>query len=205
MTDLRAKIISIACALALVAGCMPAVAFAQEDSATASPSPKQQANPLCDEAASSTPAASKDAPSPAPARIPIDKQAFVPADNEGISLQSADPNATVSPHDAFSDEFMYFSEFESGKNYDLTLSAGDNYHAMGCYQFDNRYGLQDFLIACYNYSPERYSMLAWLKDADFDLRYEQNADGSYKLNDSGNKISRKLYDKDRRLRTWARS
>lgn len=201
MTDLRMKIISIACALALVAGCMPAVAFAQEDSATASPSPKQQANSLCDEAASSTLAASEDAPSPAPTRIPIDKQAFAQAEDEGISLQSADPNATVSPHDAFSDEFMYFSEFESGKNYDLTLSAGDNYHAMGCYQFDNRYGLQDFLIACYNYSPERYSMLAWLKDADFDLRYEQNADGSYKLNDSGNKISRKLYDKDKQTFT----
>lgn len=201
MTDLRAKIISIACALALVAGCMPAVAFAREESATASPSPKQQANSLCDETTSSTLAASEDAPSPAPTRIPIDRQAFAWAEDESISLQSADPNATVSPHDAFSDEFMYFSEFESGKNYDLTLSAGDNYHAMGCYQFDNRYGLQDFLIACYNYSPERYSMLAWLKDADFDLRYEQNADGSYKLNDSGNKISRKLYDKDKQAFT----
>lgn len=201
MTDLRMKIISIACALALVAGCMPAVAFAQEESATASPSPKQQANSLCDEAASSTPAASEDALSPASTRIPIDRQAFVQAEDEGITLQSVNLNATVSPHDAFSDEFMYFSEFESGKNYDLTLSAGDNYHAMGCYQFDNRYGLQDFLIACYNYSPEHYSMLAWLKDADFDLRYEQNADGSYKLNDSGNKISRKLYDKDKQTLT----
>ena len=179
MTDLRMKTISIACALALVTGCMPAVAFAQEESATASPSPKQQANSLCDEAASSTPAASEDALSPASTRIPIDRQAFVQAEDEGITLQSVNLNATVAPHDAFSDEFMYFSEFESGKNYDLTLSAGDNYHAMGCYQFDNRYGLQDFLIACYNYSPEHYSMLAWLKDADFDLRYEQNADGSY--------------------------
>ena len=203
MTDLRTKIISIACALALVAGCMPAVAFAQEESEDASPSPKQQANSLCDEAASSTLAASEDAPSPASTRIPIDRQAFVQAEDEGITLQSVNLNATVSPHDAFSDEFMYFSEFESGKNYDLTLSAGDNYHAMGCYQFDNRYGLQDFLIACYNYSPERYSMLAWLKDADFDLRYEQNADGSYKLNDSGNKISRKLYDKDKQTLTDA--
>ena len=155
MTDLRTKIISIACALALVAGCMPAVAFAQEESEDASPSPKQQANSLCDEAASSTLAASEDAPSPASTRIPIDRQAFVQAEDEGITLQSVNLNATVSPHDAFSDEFMYFSEFESGKNYDLTLSAGDNYHAMGCYQFDNRYGLQDFLIACYNYSPER--------------------------------------------------
>ena len=76
MTDLRMKIISIACALALAAGCMPAVAFAQEESEDASPSPKQQANSLCDEAASSTLAASEDASSSAPTRIPIDRQAF---------------------------------------------------------------------------------------------------------------------------------
>lgn len=154
MTDLRAKIISIACALALVAGCMPAVAFAQEESATASPSPKQQANPLCDEAASSTLAASEDAPSPASTRIPIDRQAFAQAEDEGITLQSVNLNATVAPHDAFSDEFLYFTKYESGnrltsgEGYDMLLSAGDNYHAMGCYQFDNRYGLQDFLVAC---------------------------------------------------------
>lgn len=129
MTDLRAKIISIACALALVAGCMPAVAFAQEESATASPSPKQQANPLCDEAASSTLAASEDAPSPASTRIPIDRQAFAQAEDEGITLQSVNLNATVAPHDAFSDEFLYFTKYESGnrltsgEGYDMLLSA----------------------------------------------------------------------------------
>ena len=153
MTDLRMKIISIACALALAAGCMPAVAFAQEESEDASPSPKQQANPLSDEAASSTLAASEDAPSPAPTRIPIDRQAFAQAEDEGITLQSVNLNATVAPHDAFSDEFLYFTKYESGnrltsgEGYDMLLSAGDNYHAMGCYQFDNRYGLQDFLVA----------------------------------------------------------
>lgn len=103
MTDLRMKIISIACALALVAGCMPAVAFAQEES--------------------------EDAPSPAPTRIPIDRQAFAQAEDEGITLQSVNLNATVAPHDAFSDEFLYFTKYESGnrltsgEGYDMLLSA----------------------------------------------------------------------------------
>ena len=196
MTDLRMKIISIACALALVAGCMPAVAFAQEDSATASPSPKQQANSLCDEAASSTPAASEDALSPASTRIPIDRQAFVQAEDEGITLQSVNLNATVAPHDAFSDEFLYFTKYESGsrltsgEGYDMLLSAGDNYHAMGCYQFDNRYGLQDFLVSCYNYSPTRYSMFAWLKDASVDISSVKLYDSSKKaLTDTGKRLN----------------
>lgn len=196
MTDLRVKIISIACALALVAGCMPAVAFAQEESATASPSPKQQANSLCDEAASSTLAASEDAPSPAPTRIPIDRQAFAQAEDEGITLQSVNLNATVAPHDAFSDEFLYFTKYESGnrltsgEGYDMLLSAGDNYHAMGCYQFDNRYGLQDFLVACYNYSPTRYSMFAWLKDASVDISNMKLYDSSKKaLTDTGKRLN----------------
>lgn len=104
MTDLRMKIISIACALALVAGCMPAVAFAQEES--------------------------EDAPSPAPTRIPIDRQAFAQAEDEGITLQSVNLNATVAPHDAFSDEFLYFTKYESGnrltsgEGYDMLLSVG---------------------------------------------------------------------------------
>lgn len=196
MTNLRVKIISIACALALVAGCMPAVAFAQEESEDASPSPKQQANSLCDEAASSTLAASEDAPSPAPTRIPIDRQAFAQAEDEGITLQSANLNATVAPHDAFSDEFLYFTKYESGnrltsgEGYDMLLSAGDNYHAMGCYQFDNRYGLQDFLVACYNYSPTRYSMFAWLKDASVDISTMKLYDSNTKsLTDTGKRLN----------------
>lgn len=170
MTDLRMKIISIACALALVAGCMPAVAFAQEES--------------------------EDAPSPAPIRIPIDKQAFAQAEEEGITLQSVNLNATVAPHDAFSDEFLYFTKYESGnrltsgEGYDMLLSAGDNYHAMGCYQFDNRYGLQDFLVACYNYSPTRYSMFAWLKDASVDISNMKLYDSSKKaLTDTGKRLN----------------
>ena len=72
----------------------------------------------------------------------------------------------------------------------MLLSAGDNYHAMGCYQFDNRYGLQDFLVACYNYSPIRYSMLAWLKDASVDISNVKLYDSSKKaLTDTGKKLN----------------
>lgn len=61
-----------------------------------------------------------------------------------------------------SDEMKYFSKWESHSNYDQGLSAGDGYHAMGYYQFDNRYGLDDFLTACYEYDPDTYSMFAWV-------------------------------------------
>ena len=61
-----------------------------------------------------------------------------------------------------SDEMKYFSKWESHSNYDQGLSAGDGYHAMGYYQFDNRYGLGNFLISCYQYDPATYSMFAWV-------------------------------------------
>lgn len=63
-----------------------------------------------------------------------------------------------------SEEMKYFSKWESHSNYDQGLSAGDGYHAMGYYQFDNRYGLDSFLIACYNYDPTTYSMFKWIAD-----------------------------------------
>ena len=43
-----------------------------------------------------------------------------------------------------------------GGTYDRTFSWGDGYHALGFYQFDHRYGLQNFLIACYYYNPVKY-------------------------------------------------
>lgn len=180
MTDLRTRTISVACALALTAGCLPAPAFAESPNAASASATEQSATQ-------------------AGALIPIDKQAFETDDSEAGDIDlletTADLNATVKPHAAFSDEFMYFSDFESGQNYDLTLSSGDNYHAMGCYQFDNRYGLQDFLIACYNYDPSTFSMLAWVKDGNTSLAYEQNADGTFKCDENGYRTYRKLYDK----------
>ena len=51
-----------------------------------------------------------------------------------------------------SKDMLYFGAYEGG-TYDRTFSYGDGYHALGFYQFDHRYGLQNFLIACYNYDP----------------------------------------------------
>ena len=65
------------------------------------------------------------------------------------------------PH--ISDEMKYFAKYESGGNYDLGFSPGDGYHAMGFYQFDNRYGLQDFIVACYDYNPTTYKMFGQFK------------------------------------------
>ena len=60
---------------------------------------------------------------------------------------------------SFSSEMLYFCKYESSCNYDQGLSSGDGYHAMGYFQFDNRYGLGSFLKAAYNYNPSTYSAL----------------------------------------------
>ncbi len=67
----------------------------------------------------------------------------------------ADSAPTVRPR-ALSGEMLYFCVWESGQNYDQGLSYGDGYHAMGYFQFDNRYDLGSFLQAVYNYKPGKY-------------------------------------------------
>lgn len=176
MAALRSRTVSVACALTLALGCIPAQALA--------------------EASGDQPQTAQTASAGQTAVAPTGRHAYAAADGD-IALQSVNLNATVKPHDAFSDEFLYFSEFESGKNYNLTLSAGDGFHAMGCYQFDNRYGLQDFLIACYNYGEKNfdvnpYASFGWLKDDTLDLSTEtlfdwdagQFTDIGIRLNDS---------------------
>ena len=83
-----------------------------------------------------------------------------------MSRAYAVPMAALVAPVALSDEMKYFTAYESGCNYDQGLSWGDGYHAMGYYQFDNRYGLDDFLISCYNYDPDTYSMFKWVLTAD---------------------------------------
>ncbi len=63
-----------------------------------------------------------------------------------------------------SEEMRYFCKYESSQNYDQGLSYGDEYHAMGYYQFDNRYGLGDFMKAVYYYNPTKYSALKQIGD-----------------------------------------
>ena len=68
-----------------------------------------------------------------------------------------------------SDNMKYFTLYESGRNYNQGFSSGDGYHAMGYYQFDNRYSLQDFMQGCYWYDPSTFSMFKWATDSSLDL------------------------------------
>lgn len=77
----------------------------------------------------------------------------------------------------FSSEMLYFCKYESSCNYDQGLSSGDGYHAMGYFQFDNRYGLGSFLKAVYNYNPSTYSALKIIGD-----RYGWNVTGATRSN-----------------------
>ena len=78
---------------------------------------------------------------------------------------------------SFSSEMLYFCKYESSCNYDQGLSSGDGYHAMGYFQFDNRYGLGSFLKAVYNYNPSSYSALKVIGD-----RYGWNVTGATRSN-----------------------
>lgn len=76
----------------------------------------------------------------------------------GIMLLASSSAVAVAPK-KISKKMRYFCKYESSCNYDQGLSSGDGYHAMGYYQFDNRYGLDDFLHAVYNYDSKTYSSL----------------------------------------------
>lgn len=78
---------------------------------------------------------------------------------------------------SFSSEMLYFCKYESSCNYDQGLSSGDGYHAMGYFQFDNRYGLGSFLKAAYNYNPSTYSALKVFGD-----RYGWDVTGATRSN-----------------------
>lgn len=94
--------------------------------------------------------------------------------------------ASIAPV-ALSDEMKYFTAYESGCNYDQGLSWGDGYHAMGYYQFDNRYGLDEFLVSCYNYDPDTYSMFKWVLTTDITGNLYNSSTG--KLTSIGTKLN----------------
>ena len=60
---------------------------------------------------------------------------------------------------SLSDEMKYFAKYESSQNYAQTFSSGDDYNAMGYYQFDRRYGLRDFMQTCYDDHPHIFKAL----------------------------------------------
>ena len=99
--------------------------------------------------------------------VAYDKALYYTEDPGTASL-SADginsPTAIAPIH--LSDEMKYFARFESSQNYAQTFGAGDGYNAMGYYQFDRRYGLQNFIVACYEYDPETFSMFAPYAEID---------------------------------------
>ncbi len=89
-----------------------------------------------------------------------DDEATDQDDNSGIALYAASPRArSISPR-SIPSEMLYFCSWESGQDYDHGLSWGDGYHALGYFQFDNRYDLGSFLQAAYYYNPSKYSCLA---------------------------------------------
>ena len=74
-----------------------------------------------------------------------------------ISLFSIGRSASGLRPVNLSSDVTYFGAYEGG-SYAQTLSSGDGFHAVGYYQFDNRYGLLDFIRAVYAYDPSKYSM-----------------------------------------------
>lgn len=59
---------------------------------------------------------------------------------------------------SLSEAFKFFAIYESGGDYSKGFSKGDGYHALGYYQFDNRYDLQEFLKYCFNSDNSKYKI-----------------------------------------------
>lgn len=154
------KALALGVSLSLACSMMPAAALADE--------------PIPSEAASTDASASNAMQKPAD----YDKDDFY-SDNSPktrLARSIAMPYAVSLDPVAVSSEMKYFAKYESGRNYNQGLSYGDGYHAMGFYQFDNRYTLKGFLEACYAYDPETYHMFEWVSSTNIsgDL-YDESA------------------------------
>lgn len=80
-----------------------------------------------------------------------------------------------------SSDVTYFGAYEGG-SYAQTLSSGDGFHAVGYYQFDNRYGLLDFIRAVYAYDPSKYSMFEqfnYIADSTFKADNAMRQNGQF--------------------------
>lgn len=96
-----------------------------------------------------------------------------------ISLFSMGRSASGLRPVNLSSDVTYFGAYEGG-SYAQTLSSGDGFHAVGYYQFDNRFGLLDFIRAVYAYDPSKYSMFEqfnYIADSTF------KADNAMRQND----------------------
>ncbi|RNL45745.1 hypothetical protein [Paraeggerthella hongkongensis] len=164
------KALALGVSLSLACSMMPAAALADE--------------PIPSEAASTEASASSAMQKPAD----YDKDDFYSDSSPKTRLARsiAMPYAVSLDPVAVSSEMKYFAKYESGRNYNQGLSYGDGYHAMGYYQFDNRYTLKGFLEACYAYDPETYHMFEWVSSTNIsgDL-YDESAG---KLNSVGQRL-----------------
>lgn len=98
-----------------------------------------------------------------------------------ISLFSMGRSASGLRPVNLSSDVTYFGAYEGG-SYAQTLSSGDGFHAVGYYQFDNRYGLLDFIRAVYAYDPSKYSMFeqfSYIADSAFKADNAMRQNGQF--------------------------
>ena len=98
-----------------------------------------------------------------------------------ISLFSMGRSASGLRPVNLSSDVTYFGAYEGG-SYAQTLSSGDGFHAVGYYQFDNRYGLLDFIRAVYAYDPAKYSMFEqfnYIADSTFKADNAMRQNGQF--------------------------
>ena len=98
-----------------------------------------------------------------------------------ISLFSMGRSASGLRPVNLSSDVTYFGAYEGG-SYAQTLSSGDGFHAVGYYQFDNRYGLLDFIRAVYAYDPSKYSMFeqfSYIADSTFKADNAMRQNGQF--------------------------
>lgn len=98
-----------------------------------------------------------------------------------ISLFSMGRSASGLRPVNLSSDVTYFGVYEGG-SYAQTLSSGDGFHAVGYYQFDNRYGLLDFIRAVYAYDPSKYSMFEqfnYIADSTFKADNAMRQNGQF--------------------------
>ena len=162
----RRNVISSGVAVAMAATmAFPAVALADaingsEGDSAASHSAGLEAGVSVDEAAASSAGESQTNYVAETTGVQVNKEDYYSEEGSPealMSLFSMGRSASGLRPVNLSSDVTYFGAYEGG-SYAQALSSGDGFHAVGYYQFDNRYGLLDFIRAVYAYDPSKYSM-----------------------------------------------
>ena len=114
----------------------------------------------------------------------IKKRSYSISNETGTILGYATPNypSSVSAklEGALSEAFKFFASNESGNDYNKGFSKGDGYYALGYYQFDSRYDLQEFLRFCYETNPTLYAPFSnFLNVSKSKLRNNKNLEKAW--------------------------